>query len=85
MKHRQRFPRQSGILMHPTSLPGGHGVGDFGPSAFEFVEFLAQAKQTLWQVLPLGSVGPGNSPYISPSAFAGSELLIDLGPLRDAG
>ena len=64
--------------MHPTSLPGGHGVGDFGPSAFEFVEFLAQAKQTLWQVLPLGPTGYGDSPYQCFSAFAGNPLLISL-------
>jgi 4-alpha-glucanotransferase len=79
------LPRHNGILLHPTSLPGPHGSGDLGPAAYHFVDWLVGAGQSLWQVLPLGSVGPGNSPYISPSAFAGSELLIDLGQLRDAG
>ncbi len=79
------LPRHNGILLHPTSLPGPHGSGDLGPAAYHFVDWLVGAGQSLWQVLPLGSVGPGNSPYISPSAFAGSELLIDLGQLHDAG
>ncbi|WP_300449305.1 4-alpha-glucanotransferase [Accumulibacter sp.] len=79
------LPRQSGILLHPTSLPGPHGSGDLGPAAYHFVDWLVAAGQSLWQVLPLGSVGPGNSPYISPSAFAGNELLIDLTQLRAAG
>ena len=77
--------RHCGILLHPTSLPGLHGSGDLGLSARHFVDWLAAGKQTLWQVLPLGGVGPGNSPYMSPSAFAGNELLIDLVQLRNAG
>ncbi|MBL0208045.1 MAG: 4-alpha-glucanotransferase [Propionivibrio sp.] len=77
--------RHSGILLHPTSLPGPHGSGDLGPSAYYFVDWLVAASQSLWQVLPLGGIGPGNSPYMSPSAFAGNELLIDLAQLRDAG
>ncbi len=77
--------RQSGILLHPTSLPGPHGSGDLGRSAYHFVDWLVAGKQSLWQVLPLGGTGPGNSPYMSPSAFAGNELLIDLVQLRDAG
>ncbi len=77
--------RYGGILLHPTSLPGAHGAGDLGLSARHFIDWLATAKQTLWQVLPLGGIGPGNSPYMSPSAFAGNELLIDLVQLRDAG
>ncbi len=77
--------RHSGILLHPTSLPGPHGSGDLGPSAYHFIDWLVAANQTLWQVLPIGGIGPGNSPYMSPSAFAGNELLIDLGRLRDAG
>ena len=77
--------RHSGILLHPTSLPGPRGSGDLGPSAFHFVDWLVAAGQSLWQILPLGGVGPGNSPYMSPSAFAGNELLIDLAQLRDAG
>src|SRR5947207_4976237 len=70
------FPRASGILLHPTSLPGRFGIGDFGPSAYAFVDFLAEAGQSYWQILPLGPTGPGNSPYSSFSAFAGSTLLI---------
>ena len=77
--------RHSGILLHPTSLPGPHGSGDLGPAAYHFVDWLVAAGQTRWQVLPLGGAGPGNSPYMSPSAFAGNELLIDLTQLRDAG
>ena len=77
--------RRGGILLHPTSLPGPHGSGDLGPAAYHFVDWLVAAGQSCWQVLPLGSAGPGNSPYISPSAFAGNELLIDLRQLRDAG
>ncbi|MGD0577789.1 MAG: 4-alpha-glucanotransferase [Bryobacteraceae bacterium] len=80
-----RFPRQSGILLHPTSLPGGHGIGDFGPEAFRFVEFLAEARQTLWQMLPLGPTGYGDSPYQTFSTFAGNPLLISLDTLADAG
>ncbi len=79
------YHRHSGILLHPTSLPGPHGSGDLGPAAFHFVDWLVAAGQTLWQILPLGGIGPGNSPYMSPSAFAGNELLIDQGRLRDAG
>ena len=77
--------RHSGVLLHPTSLPGPHGSGDLGPAAYHFVDWLVAAGQTRWQLLPLGGVGPGNSPYMSPSAFAGNELLIDLAQLRDAG
>ena len=77
--------RYSGILLHPTSLPGPHGSGDLGPSAYHFVDWLVAGRQSLWQILPLGSIGPGNSPYMSPSAFAGNELLIDLMQLREAG
>ncbi len=79
------FTRQSGILLHPTSLPGPHGSGDLGPSAYHFVDWLVAGSQTLWQILPLGGIGPGNSPYMTPSAFAGNELLIDLAQLREAG
>lgn len=72
------FPRRSGILLHPTSLPGGHGVGDFGPAAFEFLQFLSDAKQSIWQMLPLGPTGYGDSPYQTFSVFAGNPLLISL-------
>ena len=77
--------RHSGILLHPTSLPGPHGSGDLGPAAYHFVDWLVAGKQSLWQILPLGGIGPGNSPYMTPSAFAGNELLIDLAQLREAG
>jgi 4-alpha-glucanotransferase len=80
-----QFPRESGILLHPTSLPGPHGIGDFGPAAFRFVEWLEAAGQRLWQVMPLGPTGFGDSPYASPSAFAGNPLLISLGWLAGEG
>ncbi|HMK23318.1 MAG TPA: 4-alpha-glucanotransferase [Terriglobales bacterium] len=79
------FPRATGILLHPTSLPALGGIGDFGPSAYQFVDFLAAAKQGLWQVLPLGPLGYGNSPYSSTSAFAGNPLLISLERLAERG
>ncbi|KAF0153590.1 MAG: 4-alpha-glucanotransferase [Ignavibacteria bacterium] len=68
--------RSAGILLHPTSLPGKFGIGDLGPSAFHFVDFLKAAGQTLWQVFPLGPTGYGDSPYQCFSAFAGNPLLI---------
>ena len=80
-----RFPRASGILLHPTSLPGSHGSGDLGREAYHFVDWLAGAGQRLWQVLPLAGIGPGNSPYMSNSAFAGNPLLVDLAELRAQG
>jgi len=80
-----RFPRTSGVLLHPTSLPGPLGSGDFGPAAYHFVDWLVAAGQKLWQILPLGSIGPGNSPYMSTSAFAGNPLFIDLQNLADHG
>ena len=79
------FPRAAGILLHPTSLPSRGGVGDFGPAAYRFADFLASARQGIWQVLPLGPVGYGNSPYSSTSAFAGNPLLISLERLADHG
>lgn len=77
--------RASGILLHPTSLPSPHGIGDIGPEAFRFVDFLAAAGQKLWQILPLGPIGYGNSPYMSLSAFAGNHLLISLDRLVEQG
>lgn len=68
--------RVSGILLHPTSLPGGHGIGDLGAAARRFIEFLAAAGQRRWQVLPLGPTGFGDSPYASFSSFAGNPLLV---------
>jgi 4-alpha-glucanotransferase len=78
-------PRASGVLLHPTCLPGPHGIGDLGPSARHFVEWLVSAGQRLWQVLPLNPIGAGNSPYASVSVFAGSPLLVALEPLIEAG
>ena len=71
-----RFPRLSGILMHPTSLPGRFGIGDLGDEALRFVDFLAAAGQAYWQVLPLSPTGYGDSPYQGLSAFAGNPMLI---------
>ena len=79
------IPRSTGILLHPTSLPSRGGIGDFGPAAYEFVNFLASARQGLWQVLPLGPPAHGNSPYSSVSAFAGNPLLISLERLTEHG
>jgi len=79
------FERASGILLHPTSLPSRGGIGDLGPAAYEFVEFLAAARQGLWQVLPLGPLGHCNSPYSATSAFAGNPLLISLERLAERG
>jgi 4-alpha-glucanotransferase len=73
-----KLPRSSGILLHPTSLPGPSGIGDLGASAYAFADFLAAARQQLWQVLPLGPTGYGDSPYQCFSAFAGNPLLISL-------
>ncbi len=80
-----RLPRLSGILLHPTSLPGRFGIGDLGPAARDFVDFLAAAGQGLWQVLPLGPTGYGDSPYQCFSAFAGNPLLVSLEDLAEEG
>ena len=77
--------RAAGILLHPTSLPGPHGIGDVGESAYQWVDFLARAGQQYWQVLPLGPTGFGDSPYQCFSAFAGNPLLIDLNDLIRRG
>jgi len=79
------FPRSSGILLHPTSLPGPFGIGDLGPEAFAFADFLAGSGQSLWQVLPLGPTGYGDSPYACYSAFAGNTLLISPEQLVQKG
>jgi 4-alpha-glucanotransferase len=71
------FERSSGILLHPTSLPGPFGIGDLGSEAYKFVDFLEASGQKLWQIMPLGPTGFGNSPYSSFSAFAGNTLLVN--------
>ncbi len=79
------FPRESGLLLHPTCLPGRFGIGDLGDEAYRFVDFLAGAGQHLWQMLPLGPTGYGSSPYQCLSAFAGNPLLISPDRLREHG
>ncbi|MBK6429936.1 4-alpha-glucanotransferase [Candidatus Amarolinea dominans] len=80
-----RFPRSSGVLLHPTSFPGPYGIGDLGDAAIEWIEFLARHGQQLWQVFPLGPTGYGDSPYQCFSAFAGNPLLISPDRLLAAG
>jgi len=77
--------RAAGVLLHPTSLPGPYGVGDLGPAALAFLEFLADAKQRYWQLLPLGPAAQGESPYQAYSAFAGNPLLISPETLIEDG
>src|SRR5215470_15497121 len=79
------FPRATGILLHPISLPSRGGIGDLGPSAYEFIDFLASARQGLWQVLPLQPPANSSSPYSSISAFAGNPLLISMERLAERG
>ncbi|HLJ51032.1 MAG TPA: 4-alpha-glucanotransferase [Bryobacteraceae bacterium] len=71
-----KFPRASGVLLHPTSLPGPFGIGDLGPQASAFADFLSETGMKIWQILPLSPTGYGDSPYQSFSAFAGNPLLI---------
>jgi 4-alpha-glucanotransferase len=77
--------RSAGVLLHPTSLPGPHGIGDLGPEALRFAAALSDCGQSWWQMLPVGPVGAGDSPYASPSAFAGSPLLVSLKRLAEDG
>ena len=70
------FQRSAGVLLHPTSLPGPDGVGDLGPQAYRWIDWLAATGCTLWQVLPLGPTGYGDSPYQCFSAFAGNPFLV---------
>src|SRR3954471_14171322 len=72
----ERLPRGSGLLLHPTSLPGPFGIGDLGPAAHAGADTLARARQTWWQVLPVGPTGFGDSPYQSYSTFAGNLNLV---------
>ena len=78
------FPRAAGVLLHPTSLPGAGGIGDLGPDAHRFLDFMAQAGLTIWQMLPVGPTGYGDSPYQCFSAFAGNPLLIHIPGNTDA-
>jgi len=80
-----RFPRRSGILLHPTSLPGRFGIGDLGDAAYRFVDFLAASGQSYWQVLPLSPTGYADSPYQTLSAFAGNPMLISPERLVETG
>ena len=77
--------RESGILMPVSSLPGPYGIGCFGKAAFQFVDFLSAAGQTIWQLLPLSPTGYGDSPYQSCSAFAGNPYFVDLEALEKEG
>ena len=79
------FSRSSGILLHPTSLPGPYGIGEFGAEARRFADFLHASGQRIWQVLPLGPTGYGDSPYQSFSAFAGNPLLVSVEVLAERG
>ena len=80
-----KFNRSGGILLHPTSLPGPYGIGDLGPQAYKFVDWLASTGCKLWQVLPLGPTGYGDSPYQCFSAFAGNPYLISFDGLIEDG
>ncbi|MGL5793029.1 MAG: 4-alpha-glucanotransferase, partial [Waterburya sp.] len=77
--------RASGILLHPTSLPSRFGIGDLGENAYQFVDFLANSDQQIWQILPVGPTGFGNSPDLSYSALAGNPLLISPTLLQKQG
>ena len=79
------FARESGVLLHPTSLPGRYGIGELGPHAYRFADGLKEMGQRLWQMLPLGPTGYGDSPYQSFSTFAGNTLLISFDPLIEEG
>src|SRR5437764_9456821 len=80
-----KFKRSSGILLHPTSLPGRFGIGDLGGEAYKFADWLAAAGQTYWQIMPLGPTGYGDSPYSSFSAFAGNTNLVSPEKLVEDG
>lgn len=85
MEHDKLSRRSGGVLLHLTSLPGPHAIGDMGPAAYRWVDQLKRAGQSWWQTLPVHPVGPGNSPYSAISLFAGEPLLISLEKLVDAG
>lgn len=77
--------RKSGVLLAISSLPGDYGIGGFGKEAYAFIDFLAQSRQSIWQILPLGPLGKGNSPYSPTSTYAGNPLYIDLRQLEEIG
>ena len=77
--------RKSGILLHPTSLPGPDGIGDLGPEAYRWIDFMAESGTQLWQILPLGPTGYGDSPYQCFSAFAGNHYLVNPLMLLEEG
>lgn len=77
--------RSAGLLLHPTSLPGGYGIGEIDREAYRWIDTLVDAEQSIWQVLPLGPTGYGDSPYQTHSAFAGNYLLLDMNRLAEAG
>ena len=79
------WTRASGLLLHPTSLPGPFGLGDLGPAAERFLDFLAETGQTWWQMLPVGPTGAGHSPYQSPSSFAGNLALLSPERMAEDG
>ena len=79
------WPRSSGVLLHPTSLPGPYGIGELGAEARQWIDWLEQAGQSYWQILPLGPTGHGNSPYQTLGAFANNPLMISLDELRGWG
>ncbi|MBS1717105.1 MAG: 4-alpha-glucanotransferase [Armatimonadetes bacterium] len=81
----ESLPRRSGVLLHPTSLPGRHGMGDLGPASRDFIDRLAKAGQTYWQILPLGPINASHSPYQCLSSYAGSENLISVDDLLAQG
>jgi len=85
LKGETMFTRSSGVLMHITSLPNAFGIGSFGQSAYDFVDFLVETKQTYWQILPLTTTSYGDSPYQSFSAIAGNTHFIDFDLLAQAG
>jgi len=85
LKNKEEKMRKSGILLHISSLPGKYGIGSFGKAAYHFVDKLKEAKQSFWQILPLGATGYGDSPYQSFSTFAGNPYFIDLEQLIEEG
>ena len=85
MSESAQSSRASGLLLHITSLPSRFGIGDLGPEAYRFADFMAASQQTLWQVLPLVPTGYGYSPYAAPSTYAGNPMLISPDRLLEDG